>query len=82
MVVIPLPQRERERGRERERVCVCGVCVGERERGCKVRHSDAVHVGPAWLQWHGCKFITDVNLRQNGGRHTRVKWGKRAIYFN
>ena len=50
----------RERERERESVCVC-VC--ERERGCEVRCSNAVRVGPAWLQQHGCKFVTDVNLR-------------------
>ena len=76
MVVIPLPQRERERAREseRERECVC-VCV--RERGCEARHSDAVRVGPAWLQQHGCEFVTDVNLRQNGGGHTRAKTGEK-----
>ena len=46
----------RERGRERECVCVC-------ERGCEVRCSDAVCVGPTWLQQHGCEFVTDMNLR-------------------
>ena len=78
MVVIPLPQRERERERERESVC---VCVRERERGCEARRSDAVHVGPAWLQRHGCEFVTDVNLRRNRGRHTRAKMGEKSDLF-
>ena len=57
------------------------MCVRERERGCEARHSDAVRVGPAWLQRHGCEFITDMNLRQNGGRHTRAKTGEKSDLF-
>jgi hypothetical protein len=48
---------------ERESVCVCVcvcVCV-QMQEGAK--HSDAIHVGPAWLQWHSCEFIMDINLR-------------------
>ena len=80
MVVIPLPQRERERERERAREREC-VCVRERERGCEARRSDAVRVGPAWLQRHSCKFVTDVNLRRNGGGHTRAKTGEKSDLF-
>ena len=43
--------------------------------------ADAVHVGPAWLQQHSCEFITDVNLRQNGGGHTRAKTGEKSDLF-
>ena len=25
-------------------------------------HSNAVHVGLMWLQWHGCEFIKGVAL--------------------
>ena len=73
-------ERARESARERERESVC-VCVRERERGCEARRSDAVRVGPAWLQRHSCKFITDVNLRRNGGGHTRVKTGEKSDLF-
>ena len=51
-------------------MCVCGC-----ERGA--RRSDAIRVGPAWLQRHGCKFVTDVSLRQEKGGHARAKTGKR-----
>ena len=73
-------ERERESERERERESVC-VCERERERGCEARHSDAVRVGPAWLQQHSCEFITDVNLRRNGGGHTRAKTGEKSDLF-
>ena len=73
-------ERERERARERE--CVC-VCERERERmRGEARRSDAVRVGPAWLQWHGCEFVTDVNLRRNGGGHMRVKTGEKERYIS
>ena len=69
MVVIPLPLREGER----ESVC---VCVDARGGG---RRSDAIRVGPAWLQRHGCEFVTDVNLRRKRGRTHESETGKRAI---
>ena len=76
--------------RERERVCVC-VCVCERERECVcvcvwmqegARHSDAIRVGPVWLQQHGCKFVTDVNLRQKEADMREQNGGKSNLYFN
>ena len=73
MVVIPLLLREGERERERESVCVC-VCVYGCERG--VRRSDAIHVGPMWLQRHGCEFVTDVSLRQEKADTQERKQGK------
>ena len=30
---------------------------------------------------HSCEFITDVNLRQNGGGHTRAKTGEKSDLF-
>ena len=66
MVVIPLPLRERERVCVCVCVCMCVyvcVCVCVDARG-GARCSDAICVGPTWLQRHGCKFITDMSLRQ------------------
>jgi hypothetical protein len=48
------------------------VCEGE----CEARHSDAVRIGPAWLQRHGCEFVTGVKLEAEDGGHARVKRGK------
>jgi hypothetical protein len=68
---------EGERERERERVCVC-VCVWMRE-GAK--RSDAIRVGPAWLQRHGCEFVTDVNLRWKEADTREQIRGKSDLYF-
>ena len=77
MVVIPLPLRERERERERESVCVC-VC-----EECETSRSEAVRVGPAWLQRHGCGFVTGVRPEVNDGGHARAKRGKeRSVFFD
>ena len=55
---------------ERERVCVCVyMCVRE----CKANRSEAVHVGPTWLQQHGCKFVTGIILGARGGGHAKAK---------
>jgi hypothetical protein len=62
--------------RERERVCVC-----ECERESEASRSDAVRVGPAWLQRHGCEFVTGVILEARGGGHARAKRGERATVF-
>jgi hypothetical protein len=70
-VVIPAAA-ERERERERECVCV---------RECEAKRSEAVRVGPAWLQQHGCEFVMGVILGARGSRHTKAKWGERAILF-
>ena len=75
MVVIPLPLRE-EGERERESVCVC-VCVRE----YKARYSNTVHVGPAWLQRHGCEFIIDVRREARGGGRMKVRREKERLYF-
>ena len=78
MVVIPLPLREgeRERERERESVCVC-VCVDARGGA---RHSDAICVGPVWLQRHGCEFVTDVSLRREKADTRERKRGKSDLF--
>jgi hypothetical protein len=62
---------------ERERVCVCVLC----ERGCGARRSDAVRVGPAWLQRHGCKFVTGVKLEARGGGRAKAKRGGKTTVF-
>jgi hypothetical protein len=71
---LPLREGEGERERERERVCVC-------VRECEANRSKAVHVGPAWLQQHGCEFVTGVTLGARGGGHAKAKRGERAIVF-
>ena len=78
MVVIPLPliergsESERQRDRERER-------QGGREY--EASRSDAVCVGPEWLQRHGCKFVKGVALEARGGRHAKAERGKERLYF-
>jgi hypothetical protein len=80
-VVIPAAAGERER--ERESVCVCVVCVCERgmesaprELLGEARRDGAVRVGPAWLQRHGCEFVTGVRLEARDGGHTNAKRGR------
>ena len=84
MVVIPLPLVEGGE-RERESVCVC-VCVCEREREREgereASRSNAIRVGPTWLQRHSCEFVKGVALEARGGGHAKVKWGKSDLYFD
>jgi hypothetical protein len=47
-----------------------------------VKRSDAICVGPAWLQQHGCEFVTGVILGARGGGHAKAKRGERAIVFS
>jgi hypothetical protein len=61
----PLPLREGER----ESVCV---------RECEANRSEAVRVGPAWLQRHGCKFVKGVALEARGSRHAKSKTGGKS----
>ena len=44
--------------------------------------SDAVRVGPAWLQRHGCEFVTDVSLRREKANAREQNEGKSNLYFN
>ena len=62
------------RERERERVCVC-VCVCVCVRECEARCSNTVRVGPAWLQRHGCEFVTGMILEARGDGHAKAKRG-------
>jgi hypothetical protein len=62
-----------------------GVCVWMREEcesatrellGETRRRGDAVHNGPAWLQRHGCEFVTGVMLEARGGELADARGGK------
>ena len=54
------------------------VCIWMQEGA---RRSSAIYVGPMWLQRHSCKFIMDVRLETNDGRHVNAKWGKEQSVF-
>jgi hypothetical protein len=41
-----------------------------------VRCRDTIYVGPAWLQWHGCKFIMDMKLEVKDSEHANAKRGE------
>jgi hypothetical protein len=45
------------------------------------RCRDAIRVGPAWLQQHGCEFVTDVKLEAKDGGHANAKRGERSTVF-
>jgi hypothetical protein len=59
VLLSPLPLAS-ERGRER--VCVCACERGMESALCELlgetRRDGAVREGPAWLQRHGCEFVT------------------------
>ena len=54
----------------------------ERERESEVRRSDAVRVGAAWLQRHGCCFVNGRNKQFEAAARRRRRGRKGAIYFD
>ena len=66
-------------------VSACRECEREKARELRVScsgetgRSDAVRDGLAWLQWHGCEFVTGITLEAR--RHTNAKRGKTSGLF-
>ena len=55
------------------------MCVCVDARG-GARRSNAIRVGPAWLQRHSCEFVTDVSLRREKADTREREQGKSDLF--